>query len=198
MYENPCNVSTTLWSPDSESFSGFRKRKSHCQRGAVPVIPALFRCYAGFIPLLFSCYSPAILLLFPCYYGFIPAFYSFMPVLYAGLYAVRNARCHQRRECVVVYTWWRSGTPAHSRGSGSVPRGGVPRDGDRRGRLRSERGEQEARGAPEANRRRTGGEPEANRRRTGGEPEAQRRRKPCSTPLRIVLAALNDDSLWCA
>ena len=160
----------------------------------MPVIPALFRCYAGFIPLLFSCYSPAILLLFsccspailllfscyspailllfPCYSPAIPLIfscyspailalfrlYSFMPVLYAGLCAVRNACCRQRRECVVVYiTWWRSGTPAHSRGSGSVPRGGVPRDGDRRGRLRSERGEQEARGAPEANRRRTGG-----------------------------------------
>ena len=178
-----------------------------CYSGFIPLlcwlysaaILLLFSCYSPAILLLFSCYSPAILLLFSCYSPAILALfrlYSFMPVLYAGLYAVRNARCRQRRECVVVYiTWWRSGTPAHSRGSGSVPRGGVPRDGDRRGRLRSERGEQEARGAPEANRRRTGGEPEANRRRTGGD---TRRRKPCSTPLRIVLAALNDDSLWCA
>ena len=30
MYENSCNVSTTLWSPDPESFSGLRKRKSDC------------------------------------------------------------------------------------------------------------------------------------------------------------------------
>ena len=30
MYENSCNGSTTLWSPDPESFSGLRKRKSHC------------------------------------------------------------------------------------------------------------------------------------------------------------------------
>ena len=30
IYENSCNVSTTLWSPDPESFSGLRKRKSDC------------------------------------------------------------------------------------------------------------------------------------------------------------------------
>ena len=30
MYENSCNDSTALWSPDPESFSGLRKRKSHC------------------------------------------------------------------------------------------------------------------------------------------------------------------------
>ena len=30
MYEDSCNVSTTLWSPDPESFSGLRKRKSDC------------------------------------------------------------------------------------------------------------------------------------------------------------------------
>ena len=105
------------------------RRRQQTEGGLL--IPALFRCYDGFIPLLFSCYSPAILLLFPCYSPAIlllfscyspaipllfscysPAIlalfrlYSFMPALYAGLYAVRNARCRQRRECVVVYITW--------------------------------------------------------------------------------------------
>jgi len=58
-------------------------------------------------------------------------------------------------------------------------RGGAPRDGDGRGRWRSERGEQEARGAVEAERRRSGGggaEP------SGGGAEAQWRRKRWPPP----------------
>ena len=51
-----------------------------------------------------------------------------------------------------------------------VLRGGAPRDGDGRGRWRSERGEQEARGAVEAERRRRSG---AERRRSGGAVAAQ-------------------------
>ena len=186
----------------------------------MPVIPALFRCYAGFIPLLFSCYSPAIPLLFSCYSPAIlllfscyspailllfscysPAIlalfrlYSFMPVLYAGLYAVRNARCRQRRECVVVYITCGGAALQRIREGAEVclaaacPATATDAEGF---------GASEASRRREAHRRRTGGEPEANRRRTGGEPEAQRQRKPCSTPLRIVLVALNDDSLWCA
>ena len=127
------------------------------------------------VPLLLSCYSPAILLL-PWYSPAILALF-FCVVLYAGLCAVRNTRC-----VIAVSAWWcaslirRAALPAHSRGGGSVSRGGAPRDDDGRGRWRSERGEQEeqeARGAPEAHRRRTGGAAEARRRRSGGAATAQ-------------------------
>ena len=73
-----------------------------------PAIPLLFSCYSPDILLLFSCYSPAILLLFSCHspailllFWLYSGFILLCPyVLYAGLYAVRNARCRQRRECV--------------------------------------------------------------------------------------------------
>ena len=74
---------------------------SELQRGAVPVIPALFRCYAGFIPLLFSCYSPAILLLFSCYSPAIlllfSCYYGFIPASFFYARALCGALCRTKR-----------------------------------------------------------------------------------------------------
>ena len=152
----------------------------------MPVIPALFRCYAGFIPLIFPCYSPAILLLFSCYSPAILLLFW----LYSGF--ILLCPCFMRgfmpyeTPAVIsaVSAWWctlgggaalqRIREGAEVCLAAACPATATDAEGC---------GASEASRRREANRRRTGGEPEANRRRTGGEPEANRRRSDGASPV---------------